>query len=105
MKTSEPSGEGVGVEVIGDMTLMAVVEVNTSICCSFDKILRLFDFDFGRQSRIVTPSRVETIGEESVQYYALTTTQSIELALSFPKHHSSPSYYYYYYKLRYRQLW
>ena len=47
-------------------TLMAVVEVNIMpICYSFVEI-RIFDFDFGLQVRILTPSRVESVDRRSI---------------------------------------
>mmetsp|Transcript_2720 Transcript_2720/g.4025 ORF Transcript_2720/g.4025 Transcript_2720/m.4025 type:complete len:113 (-) Transcript_2720:441-779(-) len=48
--------------------LMAVVELNTSmsICHLAFVEFRLFDSDLGLQSRILTPSRVESIGKRSI---------------------------------------
>ena len=55
------------------MILTAVeVEVDMSISFSFVKI-RIFDADFGLQSRILTPSRVEMIGKRSIFGLAITT--------------------------------
>jgi hypothetical protein len=48
------------------LTLTAVVELNTSICHLPFVEFRLFDSDLGLQSRILTPSRVESIGKRSI---------------------------------------
>ena len=55
------------VVVITVLTLLtAVVELNTSICHLPFVEFRLFDSDLGLQSRILTPSRVESIGKRSI---------------------------------------
>jgi hypothetical protein len=55
-------------------TLTAVVEVNVSIYFSFVEI-RIFDADFGLQSRILTPSRVELIDKRSLLRLDTTTNR------------------------------
>jgi len=47
------------------LIMLVVVEVNTSISFSFVKI-RIFDADFDRATRFLTPSRVELIGKRSI---------------------------------------
>ena len=47
------------------MTLTAAVEVDMLISFSFVKI-RIFDADFDRATRFLTPSRVELIGKRSI---------------------------------------
>ena len=47
------------------MMILVVLDVNTSISFSFVKI-RIFDTDFGRATRFLTPSRVELIGKRSI---------------------------------------
>ena len=56
------------VVVITVLTLTAVVELKTtmSICHLAFVEFRLFDSDLGLQSRILTPSRVESIGKRSI---------------------------------------
>jgi hypothetical protein len=73
IRASEPPGEGaVGWNV---MILTAVeVEVDMSISFSFVKI-RIFDADFGLQSRILTPSRVEMIDKRSILCLETTTNR------------------------------
>jgi hypothetical protein len=50
------------------VTVLMAVEANVSISFSFCQNPD-FDSDFGLQIRILTPSRVETIGKD--RYYAL----------------------------------
>jgi len=56
------------------LIMMAVVEDNMLICCSFVKI-RIFDADFGLQSRIVGVALVELIDKRSILCLETTTNR------------------------------
>jgi hypothetical protein len=70
MKTSEPLGEGVGVNAaivtnVDNDAAVVVVEINMSIYYSFVEI-RIFDADSGLEIRIVGVDLVELIGKRSI---------------------------------------
>lgn len=56
------------------MTLMAVVEVNMLICCSFVKI-RIFDADLELEIRILRVDLVELIDKRSILCLESTTNR------------------------------
>ena len=57
------------------MALMTAVEVNI-MSISFSVVeIRTLDADFGRQILFLTPSRVESVGKESILCLETTTTR------------------------------
>ena len=80
MKTSEPLGEGVGFDDVivtnadNDAGGGGGGEVNVSTSFSFVNI-RIFDADFERQIRILTPSRVESIDKRLILCLETTTNR------------------------------
>jgi len=58
------------------MVILTVVEVEVNILISFSFVeIRIFYFDFGRQSRIPTPSRVELVDKTSILRLETTTNR------------------------------